>query len=84
MTPTRVPPRTRQLKIIRWTHKDAHELSSNISNRNEKIIDTARLAMESNGMRSGELNLSTLEASLRTGALRNALKFHATKIKRAQ
>ena len=47
------------------------------------MIDTAKLAIESNYIRSSELSLNTLEVSLYISILRNILKFHKAKIKRA-
>ena len=65
------------LKMIRLAHKDTSESSSNFSKHTVKMIDAVRLAIESNDMRSGELNLNALEESLHIGALRNALKLRA-------
>ena len=76
-TPTRAPPHVCQLKIIRLTRKDTNGLSSNFSKHTVKMIDDMRLAIESNDVRSGELSLNTLEASLCIGALRSVLKLHA-------
>ena len=84
MTPTGAPPRMSQLKIIQLTHEDTNKLISNFLERAEKMIDAVRTAIENNNTRSGELNLSTLEASVCTGAFRNALIFHVGKSKRSQ
>ena len=80
---TRVPPYIYQLKLISLIHKEMSELSSNFSNYTEKMIDTVRLAIESNYMRSSKLNLSILEVILYIDILMNRLKFYAAKTKRA-
>ena len=46
------------------------------------MINTARLAIESNYMRYSKLNLSILKVSLRIDILKKTLKFCADKIKR--
>ena len=84
MTQTGVPPHTHKLKIIRLKHEDTNELSSNFSEHAKKMIDAVRTAIENNDIRSGELNLSTLEVSICTGVFSNVLTFHVGKIKRAQ
>ena len=79
---TRVPPYIYQLKLISLIHKEMSELSSNFSNYTEKMIDAARLAIESNDTRSSKFNLSTLEISLHIDILKNILKFCIAKVKR--
>ena len=64
------------------TQKDTSEISSILLNNTKKMIDATRLALESNCIRSSELNLNTLEISLHIGVLRNILKFYIAKIKR--
>ena len=83
-TPTGMPSYAHQLKVIRMVHKDTKELSSCFSEHAKKMIDAVRTTIENNDIRSGELNLSTLEVSICTGVFSNVLTFHVGKIKRAQ
>ena len=79
---TGIPLCMHQLKLIWFTHEEISNLSSNLSNHTKKMIDTARLAIESNYMRSSKLNLSILKISLRIDILKNTLQFCRAKVKR--